>query len=62
MPKFNIALEWTNIGFYEVEAETMQDAIDKVENCEDKYCGVPEVSDIVEESCSVREDLSHKLA
>ena len=61
MPKFNIALEWTSIGFFEVEADTMQDAIDKVENCEGRLGGIPDISDVVEDSCSVREDLCEKL-
>lgn len=62
MKKFTIACYWTQYGEFEVEAETLEDAIAKVEaGTESPYDGMPEESMYVDGSFEINQEMTKGL-
>lgn len=55
MPKFRIPVTWMVNGHYEVEADTIQQACNKVESSEEPYDDLP-IGEYVDESMNVDTD------
>lgn len=61
MPKFKVSCTWEVIGDFEVEAESLDDAIDKVENSEEPFDGLPSDSEYVDGSFQVIPDCCEEI-
>ncbi len=63
MPKFKIACTWEVCGEFEMEADTMEEAIDKAVEIEDKYGGIelPDESEYVDGSFFIDPEMSKYL-
>lgn len=58
MKKFKIPVTWEMSGFVEVEAESLEDAVERFDNGYGDMCGLPANSDYVDGSfCRACEDL-----
>jgi len=59
---FIVACSWTECGEFKVEAETLEDAIAKVEAGEKPYDGLPPNSEYVDDSFEVNKEVSEELS
>lgn len=50
MKKFKIPVTWEMSGFVEVEAESLEDAVERFDNGYGDMCGLPKNSEYIEES------------
>lgn len=50
MKKFKIPVTWEMSGFVEVEAESLEDAVERFDNGYGDMCGLPKNSEYTEES------------
>lgn len=62
MPRFRVAAQWTVVGFVTVEANSLDKAIEMIEdNVDDKYPLSAFNADYVDDSFEARRDLCEKL-
>ena len=62
MPKFKVAVQWTEIGEFEVEANSLDEAIAKVEENEnDEYPTSKAGGEYVDDSFEVNMDVTQEL-
>lgn len=59
MPKFKVCAVWSETAICEVEADTLKEAIDKVESDPDKHA--PEHGNYLDDSFQVDEEFTKEL-
>ena len=61
MATFKVACVWTMVGTFEVEAESLGEAITKVKNGDEPYDGITENEECLSDSFQVDEEQSREL-
>lgn len=54
--KFRIRCTWRSVGDFEVEADSLDEAIETVENGEGKYEGLPADQEYIDDSFEIDRD------